>query len=60
MTENELSRNVLFFSCNPIGQLCLDGLGYSSHTATDSSVHYITVRTVRPFNRFKVALVLIA
>ena len=26
------SRNVLLFSCNPIGQLCLGGRGYSSRT----------------------------
>ena len=28
--DNWLSRNVLLFSCNPIGQLCLGGPGYSS------------------------------
>ena len=50
----------MLFSCNPIGQLFLGGLCYSSPTVTDSSGHYITVRTVRPFKRFKVALVLIA
>ena len=58
--DNQLSRNVLLFSCNPIGQLCLGDLCYSSRTVTESSVHYITVWTVRPFKRFKVALVLIA
>ena len=30
MIDNELSQNVLLFSCNPIGQLCLGGPGYSS------------------------------
>ena len=28
----QLSWNVLLFSCNPIGQLCLSGPGYSSRT----------------------------
>ena len=32
MTDNQLSRNLLLFYCNPIGQLCLGGPGYSSCT----------------------------
>jgi len=32
MIVNWLSRNVLLFSCNTIGQLRLGGRGYSSHT----------------------------
>ena len=32
MIDYLLSRNVLLFSCNPIGQLCLGGRGYSSRT----------------------------
>ena len=32
LAYNQLSLNVLLFSCNPIGQLCLSGPGYSSRT----------------------------
>ena len=32
MAHNQLSWNVLLFSCNPIGQLCLSGPSYSSRT----------------------------
>ena len=32
MAHNQLSWNVLLFSCNPIGQLCLSCQSYSSHT----------------------------
>ena len=28
MTDNQLSQNVLSFSCNTFGQLCLGGPGY--------------------------------
>ena len=31
MIDN-FSGNVMLFSCNPIGQLCLGGPGYSGHT----------------------------
>ena len=34
MIDNQLSRNVLLFSCHPIGQLCLNGHGDSSRTVT--------------------------
>ena len=34
LAHNQFSRNVLFFFCNPIGQICLGGPGYSSRTAT--------------------------
>ena len=30
--HNQLSWSVLLLSCNPIGQLCLGGLGYSTCT----------------------------
>ena len=30
LARNQLSRNLLSFSCNPSGQLCLSGPGYSS------------------------------
>ena len=30
--DNFLSRNLLLFSCHPIGQLCLGGPGYSCRT----------------------------
>ena len=30
--NNQLSSNVLLFSCNRIGQLCQSGPGYSGHT----------------------------
>ena len=30
LTHNQLSWNVLLFSCNPIGQLCLSGPNYNS------------------------------
>ena len=39
MIDNYLSRNVLLFSRNPIGQLCLGGRGYSSRTV----MPYVTV-----------------
>ena len=32
LAHSQLSRNVLLFSCNPIGQFCLSGLGYTSRT----------------------------
>ena len=32
LAHSKLSRNVLLFSCNPIGQFCLSGPGYTSHT----------------------------
>ena len=32
LAHNQLSWQVLLFSCNPIGQLCLSGPGHSSHT----------------------------
>ena len=32
LIDNQLSRNVLLFSCNTIGQLCLGDPSYSSHT----------------------------
>ena len=32
MADNQLSWNVLLFSCNLNGQLCLSGPSYSSHT----------------------------
>ena len=32
MAHNQLSTNVSLFSCNPIGQLCLGGPCYSSHS----------------------------
>ena len=32
LAHKQLSRNVLLFSCNPIGQLCLSGPDYSSGT----------------------------
>ena len=32
--DNQLSWNILLFSCNLIGQLCLSGPGYSSCTVT--------------------------
>ena len=51
MIDNQLSRNVLLFSCNPIGQHCLGSIGYSSRTLTDSSVHYMTLETVRSIKR---------
>ena len=35
LAHNQLSWNVLLFSCNPIGQLCLGGPGYSSRTITN-------------------------
>ena len=34
LADNQLSWNILLFSCNLIGQLCLSGPGYSSHTVT--------------------------
>ena len=34
LPDNQLSWNVLLFFCNPAGQLCLSGSGYSSHTVT--------------------------
>ena len=30
MTDHQLSRNELLFSCHPIGQLCPGGPGYST------------------------------
>ena len=30
LAHNQLSRNLLSFSCNPSGQLCLSGPGYTS------------------------------
>ena len=32
--------NVLLFSCNPIGQLCLGGLSYSSRTVIITALKY--------------------
>ena len=32
--DNQHSWNVLLFSCNPVGQLCLRGPGYNSRTAS--------------------------
>ena len=32
ISDDQLSRNVLLFSCNPIGQLCLGVPCYSRHT----------------------------
>ena len=40
----QLSRNVLLFSCNPIGQLCPGGPDYSSRT-----VSIISIRKQRRF-----------
>ena len=34
LANDQLSWNVLLFSCNRIGQLCLSGPGYSSHTVS--------------------------
>ena len=34
LAHNQLSWNVLLFSCNLIGQLCLSGPGYSNHTVS--------------------------
>ena len=34
--DNKLSPNILLFSCNLIGQLCLGGPGYSNRTVTGS------------------------
>ena len=37
LAHNQLSWNVLVLSCNPIGQLCLCGPGYSSRTVIQST-----------------------
>ena len=47
MIEIYLSSNVLLFSCNPIGQLCLGGPGYSSRT-----VRGINYYSIKIFGRF--------
>ena len=41
LAHNQPSRNVLLFWCYPIGQLCLSGLGYSSHTVTRKKLFWI-------------------
>ena len=38
--HNQLSRNVLLFSCNPIGQLCVSGPRYRIHTVYAYMKHW--------------------
>ena len=45
LAHNQFSRNVLLFFCNPVGQLCLDGPGYSSRPAT--SLHSRSLNFIR-------------
>ena len=44
LAHNQLSWNVLVLSSNPIGQLCLNGLGYSSRTV----IQCTTTTPIRP------------
>ena len=44
LAHNQLSWNVLVLSSNPIGQLCLNGLGYSSCTV----IQCTTTTPIRP------------
>ena len=57
MAHNVRPWNVLLFSCNPVGQLCLSGSGYSSWSVDKAKVVCQTQELFEQFLGIVVAII---